>query len=207
MVANEIMFILKENETIDVLGLQDFHVLFQMLRPEVTDNGFAINSVVDIFYYFYLEDIPSINPNVAAIFVARKNSLDWVMQTEDFKRLKEKTVNNKDKSLIVAIQIVNAIIDAYLVVKKQYSNEDIQLINRFTRYKNTIFTAQFLQKIDYHQKFLMLEIDICSKVIEMLEEERDTVIKEIEYFLSALLHAEKELFDNIDVPFVTKSSK
>ena len=128
MVANDLMFIVKENETIDSLGLQDYHVLLQMLRPEVIDNEFAINCVVDIFYYLYLEELPSINQQAAKIFVARKNYIDWVMQTKEFEQLKVKTLNKKDKSLIVSVQIVNAIVDAYLTVIKQYSDEDIQLV-------------------------------------------------------------------------------
>ena len=204
MVTSEIMFIVKENETMDALGLQDYNVLFQMLRPEVIGNEFAISCVVDIFYYFYLEDEPSINPEAAEIFVARKNYLDWVMQTEEFKRLKVNTINNKDKSLIVAVQIVNAITDVYLPIIKQYSKEDIQLVKRFTGYKATIFTAPFLQDTDYPQKFLTLEMDICTKVIQALEEERDTLMKEMNYFLNELLHTEKELFDNIGVPFAMK---
>ena len=205
MVANDLMFIVKENETIDSLGLQDYHVLLQMLRPEVIDNEFAISCVVDIFYYLYLEDVPSINQDAAAIFVARKNYIDWVMQTKEFECLKVKTVNQKDKSLIVAVQIVNAIIDAYLTVIKQYSDEEIQLVNRFTGYKATIFTAPFLQDTDYPHKFLTLELSICKKVIRALEEDRATIIKEIQCFLDELLNVENKLFDNMVVPFSIKS--
>ena len=76
MITSEIVFSVKGNETIDALRLQDFKFIFQMLRPEVIDNEFAISCVVDIFYYLYLEDVPSINPKAAAIFVARNNYLD-----------------------------------------------------------------------------------------------------------------------------------
>jgi len=204
MVTSEIMFIVKENETIDALGLQDFKIILQMLRPEVIDNEFAVSCVVDIFYYLYFEDVPSINPEAAAIFVARKTYLDWVMQTEEFKHFKLKTVNKKDKSLIVAVLIMNAIIDVYLPVLRQYSNEEIQLLTRFTGYKTTIFTAPFLQDTDYPQKFLTLEMDICTKVIQALEKDHDTVIEEIQDFLAELLQMEEGLFNNIDVPFAIK---
>ena len=156
-------------------------------------------------YYLYFEDVPSINQDAAAIFVARKNYIDWVMQTKEFEQLKVKTLNKKDKSLIVAVQIVNAIVDAYLTVIKQYSDEEIQLVNRFTGYKATIFTAPFLQDTDYPHKFLTLELSICKKVIQALEENRTTIIKEIQCFLDELLNVENKLFDNMVVPFSIKS--
>lgn len=207
MVTSEMMFIVKENETIDALRLQDFKIILQMLRPEVVDNEFAISCVIDFFYFLYLEDVPSINPKATAIFVARKKYLEWVMQTEEFEGVKVSTVNKKDKSLIVAVLIVNAIIDVYLTIIKQYSEKDIQLINRFTGYKGTIFTAPFLRGTDYPNKFLTLEMDICENVVKVLREEQDLVIEEIQEFLGELLQAEEELFRNISVPFASNKTK
>ncbi len=205
MIEDQMMFIVKEDEKVDALGLQDFHVLFHMLRPEVIDNEFAKNCVIDIFYYLYFENVPCINPDVASIFIARKSYLDWVMQTKEFECLKVKTINKKDKSLLFSVQIANAIIDAYRTIIKQYSIEDIQLINRFTGYKVKLFTASFLQETDYPERFVLLETEVCEKVIQELENHRDTFIKEIQSFGDALFLAEKEIFDNIDVPFARKS--
>ena len=50
--ANDLMFIVKEDETVDALGLQEFEVIFHMIRPEFLDNEFAKSCVIDIFYYF-----------------------------------------------------------------------------------------------------------------------------------------------------------
>ena len=201
------MFIVEEDQTVDALGLQDYNVLFQMIRPEFIDNAFAINCVIDIFYYLYLEDVPAIDSNAASFFVARKAYLDWVMRTEEFDRLKVKTVNKKDKSLLVAVHIVNAIIDTYLTVIKQYSNEDIQLIHRFLGYKVTIFSAEFLQDTNYPSRLVKLETEICQKVVQTLMINRFSIMKEIQEFFNELLSIEKELFYNFDVPFTIRSSK
>ena len=206
MDAKEMMFLVEENQTIDALALQEFNVIFHMLRPQFIDNFFATNLVVDIFYYLYLEDVPAINSNAASIFVARKTYLDWIMQTKKIEHLKEKTVNKKDKSLIVSVHIVNAIIDAYLIIVKQYSKEDIQFINRFLGHKAAIYSASFLQDQNYPQKLLTLETEICQKVVRSIEENKEAIIKEINLFLEEVLLIEKELFHNIDVPFTIKSS-
>ncbi len=205
--GTEMIFIVEEDQTVDALGLQDYSVLFQIIRPEFIDNAFAINCVIDIFYYLYLEDVPAIDTNAASFFVARKAYLDWAMQTEELERLKVKTVNKKDKSLLVAVHIVNAISDVYLTVIKQYSNEDIQLINRFLGHKVTIFSADFLQDTNYPSRLEKLETEICKKVVQTLEQDRVSIMKEIQEFFNELLRIEKELFDNFEVPFTIRSFK
>ena len=203
--TNELMFIIKEEETVEKIGLQEFEVIFHMIRPEFLDNEFVISCVIDIFYYFYLEEVPLFNEKETEIYIARKNYLEWVMQTEEFKPIKKHTVNKKDKSLLVSVHIYNALLDTYLKVIKQYPKEDIQLIHRFTGYKSKLFSASFLQDTDYPQKYLALELDIAKNVIRGLEEERETIIREVGHFLEALLQHETDLFANIAVPFGMKS--
>ena len=203
--SNELMFIVKEDETVEKIGLQEFEVIFHMIRPEFLDNEFVISCVIDIFYYFYLEEVPLFNEKETEIYIARKNYLEWVMQTEEFKPIKKHTVNKKDKSLLVSVHIYNALLDTYLEVIKQYPKEDIQLIHRFTGYKSKLFSASFLQDTDYPQKYLALELDIAKNVIRCLEEERETIIREVGHFLEALLQHETDLFANIAVPFGMKS--
>ena len=203
--ANELMFIVQENETIDALGLQEYEVIFHMLRPEFLDNEFVISCVIDIFYYFYLEDVPPFNKSDTEIYVARKSYLEWVMQIEEFKNIKNNTINKKDKSLLVSVHIYNALLDVYIKVIKLYPKEDIQLIHRFTGYKSKLFTASFLQDTDYPQRYLAIEQDIAKSVIQGLEEERETIISEVVHFLEELLQHEKVLFANMDVPFILKS--
>lgn len=207
MVTDEILFLVEENESIEALELQDYNILLQMLRPEYIDNAFAISCVVDIFYYLYFKDVPSINSKAANIFVARKKYLDWVMQTKEFESLKVITVNKKDKSLLVSVHIVNAVIDAYFKVIKQYSNEDIQLITRYLGHKATIFSAPFLHDTNYPSKLVRLETEVCEKVVQTLMEDPDTIIKEIQNFMDELLNIEKELFDRFDVPFTINYQK
>jgi len=203
--TNELMFIVKEDETVEKIGLQEFEVIFHMIRPEFLDNEFVISCVIDIFYYFYLEEVPLFNEKETEIYIARKNYLEWVMQTEEFKPIKKHTVNKKDKSLLVSVHIYNALLDTYLKVIKQYPKEDIQLIHRFTGYKKKLFTASFLQDTDYPKKYLALELDIAKNVIRGLEEERETIIREVSHFLEVLMQHETDLFANIAVPFGMKS--
>ena len=203
--ANDLMFIVKEDETVDALGLQEFEVIFHMIRPEFLDNEFVISCVIDIFYYFYLEEVPLFNEKETEIYIARKNYLEWVMQTEEFKPIKKHTVNKKDKSLLVSVHIYNALLDTYLKVIKQYPKEEIQLIHRFTGYKSKLFSASFLQDTDYPKKYLALELDIAKNVIRGLEEERETIIREVNHFLEVLMQHETDLFANIAVPFGMKS--
>ena len=203
--ANDLLFIVKENETVDALGLLDYEVIFHMLRPEFLDNEFVISCVIDIFYYFYLEDVPSFNEKATEIYIARKTYLEWVMQTEEFKPIKEYTVNKKDKSLLVSVHIYNALLDVYIKVIKLYPKEDIQLIHRFTGYKSKLFKASFLQDTDYPQRYLALEQDIAKSVIRGLEAEREKIISEVIHFLEELLQHETMLFANMDVTFVLKS--
>ena len=203
--ANDLLFTVKENETVDALGLLDYEVIFHMLRPEFLDNEFVISCVIDIFYYFYLEEVPLFNEKETEIYIARKNYLEWVMQTKEFNHIKKNTINKKDKSLLVSVHIYNALLDTYLKVIKQYPKEDIQLIHRFTGYKKKLFTASFLQDTDYPQKYLALELDIAKNVIRGLEEERETIIREVSHFFEALLQHETDLFANIAVPFGLKS--
>ena len=203
--ANKLVFIVKEDETVDALGLQDYEVIFHMLRPEFLDNEFVKSCVIDIFYYFYLEDVPTFNKSDTEIYVARKSYLEWVMQIEEFKHIKKNTINKKDKSLLVSVHIYNALLDVYLKLIKQYPKEDIQLIHRFTGYKKKLFTASFLQDTDYPKKYLALELDIAKSVICGLEEERETIISEVSHFLEALMQHETDLFANIAIPFGMKS--
>ena len=203
--TNELMFIVKEDETVEKIGLQEFEVIFHMIRPEFLDNEFVISCVIDIFYYFYLEEVPLFNEKETEIYIARKNYLEWVMQTEEFKPIKKHTVNKKDKSLLVSVHIYNALLDTYLKVIKQYPKEDIQLIHRFTGYKSKLFSASFLQDTDYPKKYLALELDIAKNVIRGLEEERETIIREVNHFLEVLMQHETDLFANIAVPFGMKS--
>ena len=203
--TNELMFIVKEDETVEKIGLQEFEVIFHMIRPEFLDNEFVISCVIDIFYYFYLEEVPLFNEKETEIYIARKNYLEWVMQTEEFKPIKKHTVNKKDKSLLVSVHIYNALLDTYLKVIKQYPKEDIQLIHRYTGYKSNLFSASFLQDTDYPQKYLALELDIAKNVIRGLEEERETIIREVNHFLEVLMQHETDLFANIAVPFGMKS--
>lgn len=204
MVVNEMLFLVGEDQTVDALGLQNYDVLFHMVRPQFIDNLFVTNCLLDVFYYLYLEDVPAIDSDAASIFVARKAYLDWVMQTEEFKRLKVNTIGKKDKSLIVSVQIVNAIIDAYLKVIKQFTDEDVQLINRFMGHKATLYSATFLQDQSYPDKLSTLETEVCQKVVCSLEQDRESIIKEIGYFFDDLLLIEKKMFDNIEVPFTLK---
>ena len=203
--TNELMFIIKEEETVEKIGLQEFEVIFHMIRPEFLDNEFVISCVIDIFYYFYLEEVPLFNEKETEIYIARKNYLEWVMQTEEFKPIKKHTVNKKDKSLLVSVHIYNALLDTYLKVIKQYPKEEIQLIHRFTGYKSKLFSASFLQDTDYPKKYLALELDIAKNVIRGLEEERETIIREVNHFLEVLMQHETDLFANIAVPFGMKS--
>ena len=203
--TNELMFIIKEEETVEKIGLQEFEVIFHMIRPEFLDNEFVISCVIDIFYYFYLEEVPLFNKKETEIYIARKNYLEWVMQTEEFKPIKKHTVNKKDKSLLVSVHIYNALLDTYLKVIKQYPKEEIQLIHRFTGYKSKLFSASFLQDTDYPKKYLALELDIAKNVIRGLEEERETIIREVNHFLEVLMQHETDLFANIAVPFGMKS--
>ena len=203
--ANELMFIVKEEETVEKIGLQEFEVIFHMIRPDFLDNEFVKSCVIDIFYYFYLEDVPSFNEKATEIYIARKNYLEWVMQTKEFKDIKKNTINKKDKSLLVSVHIYNALLDVYLKVIKLYSKEDIQLIHRFTGYKKKLFTASFLQDTDYPQKYLALELEIAKNVVCGLEEESETIISEVVHFLEELLQHETGLFANMEVPFVLKS--
>ena len=203
--TNELMFIVKEDETVEKIGLQEFEVIFHMIRPEFLDNEFVISCVIDIFYYFYLEEVPLFNEKETEIYIARKNYLEWVMQTEEFKPIKKHTVNKKDKSLLVSVHIYNALLDTYLKVIKQYPKEEIQLIHRFTGYKSKLFSASFLQDTDYPKKYLALELDIAKNVIRGLEEERETIIREVNHFLEVLMQHETDLFANIAVPFGMKS--
>ena len=199
------MFIVKEDETVEKIGLQEFEVILHMIRPEFLDNEFVISCVIDIFYYFYLEEVPLFNKKETEIYIARKNYLEWVMQTEEFKPIKKHTVNKKDKSLLVSVHIYNALLDTYLKVIKQYPKEEIQLIHRFTGYKSKLFSASFLQDTDYPKKYLALELDIAKNVIRGLEEERETIIREVNHFLEVLMQHETDLFANIAVPFGMKS--
>ena len=203
--ANELMFIVKEEETVEKIGLQEFEVIFHMIRPDFLDNEFVKSCVIDIFYYFYLEDVPSFNEKATEIYIARKNYLEWVMQTKEFKDIKKNTINKIDKSLLVSVHIYNALLDVYLKVIKLYPKEDIQLIHRFTGYKSKLFSASFLQNTDYPKKYLALEHDIAKSVIRGLEEERETIISEVSHFLDELLQHETDLFANIAVPFGMKS--
>ena len=203
--ANELMFIVKEEETVDKIGLQEFEVIFHMIRPDFLDNEFVKSCVIDIFYYFYLEDVPSFNEKATEIYIARKNYLEWVMQTKEFKDIKKNTINKIDKSLLVSVHIYNALLDVYLKVIKLYPKEDIQLIHRFTGYKSKLFSASFLQNTDYPKKYLALEHDIAKSVIRGLEEERETIISEVSHFLGELLQHETDLFANIAIPFGMKS--
>lgn len=203
--ANELMFIVKEEETVEKIGLQEFEVIFHMIRPDFLDNEFVKSCVIDIFYYFYLEDVPSFNEKATEIYIARKNYLEWVMQTKEFKDIKKNTINKIDKSLLVSVHIYNALLDVYLKVIKLYPKEDIQLIHRFTGYKSKLFSASFLQNTDYPKKYLALEHDIAKSVIRGLEEERETIISEVSHFLGELLQHETDLFANIAIPFGMKS--
>ena len=74
--TNELMFIIKEEETVEKIGLQEFEVIFHMIRPEFLDNEFVISCVIDIFYYFYLEEVPLFNEKETEIYIARKNYLE-----------------------------------------------------------------------------------------------------------------------------------